>query len=110
MKSKQDKDYYYYELEIKEDEISQIYKETKLDEEEYMEAIYSFVSAEKDDWSSLKMKEQIEMTKQTIMEKVFEKHAKKEYKINFEKADIKDVDYEEEGNKTTTIMKYAFKK
>jgi hypothetical protein len=107
---KEDREYYYFELEIKEEDINKIFEETRLTEEEYMEAIHSFLSAEKDDWSSLKMKEQIEMTKLSIMEKAFEKHAKKEFKINFEKADIKDVNYEKTNNKTNIFMKYVFKK
>ncbi|WP_067923664.1 hypothetical protein [Alicyclobacillus shizuokensis] len=82
-----------YDLILEPDKFDQLGSEVRLSFEEYCETINDLVTEEEDDWDSLRMKDQINMTRDAILERTILKYAKEKYGLDPEQFNGHDMNY-----------------
>lgn len=65
----------------------------RLNIEEFVEAINSIIDEEEDDWNSLRLKDEVNIVRDRILERAILKYAKEEHYLDIEKYIGKDINY-----------------
>lgn len=81
------------DLILEPDKFDELSSKTRLTLEEYINAINEFIEGEEDDWESLRLKDQINMTRDQIVAAIIIKYAKEELKLNLDNMNGTDISY-----------------
>lgn len=78
--------------------IDELSKECRLTLEEYVDAINDLIEQEEDDWESLRMKDQIDLTRDIIIERTVLKYVREKLGMDLSGYDATNVSYMERLN------------
>lgn len=78
--------------------IDELNKECRLTLEEYVDAINDLIEQEEDDWESLRMKDQIDLTRDIIIERTVLKYVREKLGMDLSGYDATNVSYMERLN------------
>ncbi|MBR3119679.1 hypothetical protein [Oceanobacillus profundus] len=75
------------------DKYEELSMKTRLTFDEFCDCINTFIGSEEDDWDSLRMKDQINLSRDEIIAETMIKYAKEELKIDTDKATGREISY-----------------
>lgn len=81
------------ELSLEPDKFDLLGSECRLDFDQFLSVMNDIADEEEDDWGSLRMKDQINIVRDRIIEETILKYAKEKYEINIEEFSGKDLSY-----------------
>ncbi len=93
MDSKTDKGIQNIDLTLEPNKFDQLSSKVRLSYDEYCDVINSLIEEEEAEWDELRMKDQVNITRDAIIQATILKYAKEEYKIDSEKFTGIDINY-----------------
>jgi hypothetical protein len=82
MQSKTDKGIQNVDLILEPDKFDQLSSKVRLTFEEYCDVMNDFIEEEESEWDELRMKDQVNMTRDAIIQATIMKYAKEEYNVD----------------------------